>query len=267
MQRLLHILQLLLKCGLLFLIAFIWLRFIFSSIWICGLIAFAITLIIEFSTAILKRKNKNKNSLKLKEKEDAENMFLSLLADKDSLSFFHQLAKSRHQNSEKKKNYVSIKHFENKIIIYPFIKIAKLVPDDILNIYKTCQIENAQKIGVVCNEIDKEGFPFIKNLAVKFLLLDKFETYSMLYKEYEFYPEVTLQYQKDAKPKMKDLIAYSFNKSRTKGYLASALILLIPSLFTKLNIYYCIVSSILLLFALISFINPWYNVKKEQTIL
>lgn len=267
MQRFLHILQIILKCSLIFLIAFIWLRFIFSSIWLSGAIAFGITLLIEFISLYFKRKSKNKSSLKLKEKEDAENMFLSLLANKDFLTFFYELAITRHPSCEKKKQYIVINHPESKVILYPSIKIAKLMPDDVLNIYKTCQIENAQKIVVVCNEYDKESCNFIKNLSTKFLLLDKFETYSMLYREYDYYPEITMAYKKEAKPKFKDLIAYSFNKSRTKGYLFSAFILLVPSLFTELNIYYCIVSSLLLLFALISFVNPKYNRKKEQAVL
>ena len=267
MQRFLFILQILIKCTLLFLISFIWLRFLTSSIWVSGAIAFVITLIIEFFSMYFKRKNKYKTNLKIKEKENAENMFLSLSTDKNFLSFFHNLSLSRHSNCQRKKDYIIINHSKSRVILFPFIKIKKLSPDDLLEIYKKCNHENATKIVIVCNEYEKDCSVFIKNFSIKFLLLDKFETYSMLYKEYDFYPEITLEYKKEAKPTLKDLLAYSFNKSRTKGYLLSALLLFITSFFVKINLYYCIISSALLLFALISFINPKYNIKKERTIL
>lgn len=267
MQRFLFILQIFLKSSMIFFIAFIWLNFFLKTIWLSGLIAFGITLIIEFISLFFKKKNNHKNHLKIKEKEDAENMFLSLLTDKDNLSFFYNLTSTRHFNIELKKKYVLLKHQNNKVILYPFIKIGKLSCDDILEIYKSCSHENVEKIVITCNDYEKECKVFIKNFTQKFVLLDKFETYSDLYKEYDYYPEITIEYKKEAKPKFKDLLAYSFNKSRTKGYLFSAFILFLPSLFLELNIYYCIVGTLLLLFALISFINPKYNRKKEQSLL
>lgn len=268
MQRVLFIFQKFLKCGLVFLIAFVWLRFLLSSVWLAGLISFAITLVIELFSLYLNKKSKNKTSLKIKEKEDAENMFLSLLSDKNYLSFFHELSLSRHSNCKKKKEYILIEHKDQcKVILYPYIKLKSLIPDDILNIYKTCLHEKACKIVIICNEYDKSCLGFIKNLSQNFILLDKFESYSMLYKEYEFYPEITLQYKKDAKLKFKDMLAVAFNKSKTKGYIFSALVIFITSYFVKMNIYYCIIGSLLLLFALISFINPKYNKVKKQTIL
>ncbi len=267
MQKFLFIFQKLLKCGLIFLIAFIWLRFVLSSIWISGLLAFTITIIIEFISIYFKRKNINKTYLKIKEKEEAENMFLSLLTDKKSLSFFHNLALSRHKTSEIKKNYILIKNLNSNVILYPQLKIAKLTPDDIIEIYKNCKKEIPEKIIIPCNEYEKDCPVFIKNFSQKIILLDKFETYSLLYREYDFYPEITLEYKKEAKPTFKDLIAYSFNKSRTKGYIFSALVLLVTSFFIKQSLYYCIIGSILLMFALISFVNPKFNSKKEQAFI
>ena len=266
MSRFILVLQIFLKCSLTFLIAFIWLRFIISSVWISGLIAFAITFALEMFFLYFKRKNNHKSTLKLKEKEDAENMFLSILHDKNPLSFFFQLTQTRH-SSEKRKGFIIIKHSSHKVILFPYLKISSLTCDNIIDIYKLTLNEKADKIVITCNNYDKECGSFIKNLPVKILLLDKYETYSMLYSEYDFYPEITMTYKKEAKMKFKDLIAYSFNKSRTKGYLLSAFVLFIPSFFIRPNLYYSIVGSILLLFALISFVNPKFNRKKDQTIL
>ena len=118
----------------------------------------------------------------------------------------------------------------------------------------------------MCYEYDKNLLAFIKNFNQHIILIDRFECYS-LYKEYEFFPEITEIYKKEAKPTFKDLLSIAFNRSRTKGYLFSAIILFITSFFVKINLYYCIISSILLLFALISYINPKYNKKSIKEVI
>ena len=110
MRKLLIILQIFIKCSLIFLICFIWLRFILDSLWLAIILSFAITLTIELITVMFKRSKGIKNSLKAKEKEDAENMFYSLLHDKNKVDFFYNLAKARHQNVSKNKSYVVLAH-------------------------------------------------------------------------------------------------------------------------------------------------------------
>jgi len=267
MKKVLFVLKILLKSSLIFLISFIWLNYFLNSAWLAGAISFAITLIIELITIYSRKKNKNKTFLKIKEKEDAENMFLSLASKTDYLSFFYNLASTRHSNCAISKHFISLQHLESKVILYPFMKIAKISPDDIMQIYNNLAKKEVEKIVIPCNEYDSSCTGFIKNLPIKIVLLDKYQTYSLLYSEYDFYPEITISYKKEIKQSLKDLIAFAFNKSRTKGYILSAFVLFFPSFFIKFNLYYTIIGSILLLFAIISFINPKYNIKKEQTIL
>ena len=267
MKKVLFCLQILLKSILIFSIVFIWLRFFLSSIWLSGLIAFGVTLILEFASFFLQKRKNNKTSLKLKEKTDAENMFLSLASHKDPLTFFLNLAKTRHANSVKEKENILISHASRNVVLFPFLKVKSLTQDDILTISKIVAKRKVERIVVLCNNYEKDCLSFVKNFNTSILILDKYETYSLLYREYDFYPEITLENKQENKLKIKDLIAFSFNKARTKGYVLSALILILPSLFIRQNLYYCIVGSILLIFALISFINPKFNNKKNQTIL
>ncbi len=268
MQRLLFIFQILLKCGLIFLISYIWLRYALSSTLIAILLSIAITLIVQWvSIAINKHKNA-KTNLKIKEKEDAENMFLSLLTEEDNLNFFLRLALSRHKHSTAQKGYILIDNEERgKVAFVPYIKLSPLLPDDIAQIIKNCRQNSPNKIIISCNEYEKSCNSFIKNFQQDIVLIDKFETYALIYKEYDFYPEITTQYKKPQKLSFKDLLASAFNRTKTKNYLFCAVVILISSSWVGMNLYYCISASVLLIFALISFINPKYNKKKEQSII
>lgn len=267
MNKIFIVLQILIKCFLIFLIAFVWLRFVLDSMWLALILSFGITLIIELVSVFLKKKKGVKNYLKSKEKEDAENMFLSLIQDKNNLDFFYRLASSRHNHVSKNKNYIIIKHEQNqtKVALVPYLKIQSLTADDILEIVNFIKIK-VNKIVVVCNEYEKNLDSFIKNFAFEIVTLNKYETYENLYKEYDFFPEITIR-KKINKYTFKDLMAYSFNRSRAKGYIISALMLFILSFFVKISLYYCIVASLLLLFALISFTNQTYNKKIKNEIL
>lgn len=268
MKKLLFLFQILLKCGLIFLIAFIWLRYFLRSLWLSCVIAGALTLIIELASYLFKKSNKNKMNLKLKEREDADNMFFSLISLNNGIDFFEKLALTRHNIVTKRKDYIIITNNEKeKILLYPFLKLNILSPQDIVNIKKVAQKENILKIIICCYEYSKDCPLFIKNFDDTILLFNKDETYAYLFKEYQFFPEITTQYKKTSKLSLKDLIAYSFNRSRTKGYIFSAVILFITSFFVHVNIYYCIIATLLLLFALISYINPKYNKKISHELL
>ena len=268
MKKLLLLFQVLLKCGLIFLIAFIWLRYFLHSLWLSFIIATALTIIVELASCLYMRKNKNKMNLKIKEREDAENMFFSLISVNNGIEFFEKLAQTRHSIVIRKKDYLIIKTNEKeKVLLYPFLKLDALTPQNIVNIKKISQKEQPDKIIISCYDYTKDCPIFIKNFNDSILLLNKDETYAFLFKEYQYFPEITMQYKKTSNLSLKDLIAYSFNRSRTKGYIFSAIILFITSFFVHINIYYCIIATILLLFALISYINPKYNKRINTELL
>ena len=227
MRRFFFILQILLKSFLIYLIAFIWLKFILDSFWLASILSFAITLFLNIIGVIINKKKNLKSSLKIKEKEDAESMFLSLINDNHKVDFFYKLFTSRFNNVVK---------------------------------YK------ANKILILCNDYDKSLVSFCDNFDCQILLLNKYETYSCIYKEYDFYPTITTK-KKNSKHSFKQVLNILFNKQKTKGYFISALVLFIASLFINLNIYYCIVASLLIIFALISLIMPNHNSKKYTDII
>lgn len=265
MKKILYVLQILLKLMLVFSIAFIWLRFFLNSIWLILSISLTITILFEIAHRYFQRKNKSRENLKIKEKEDADNMFLSLAKDSKYMKFYEEMLKTRHSDVVANKDFLIINK-EEKVILFPYLKLEILKPLHLLEILNKTTKAKADKITILCYEYDKDTVAFIKNFSEKIVLVDRFESYS-LYKEYEFFPEITQEYKKEAKLTFKDLLGFAFNRSRTKGYLISSIILFITSFFVKINIYYCIISSLLLLFALISYINPKYNRKSVKELI
>ena len=61
----------------------------------------------------------------------------------------------------------------------------------------------------------------------------------------------------------KDFVAFSFNKKRAKGYLLSAFLLAFSAIFVRTTIYYTIVATLLVVFAIISQFNTTFNIKES----
>ncbi len=266
MKKILFLLQVFIKCFIIFLVFFIWLRYILDSVWLSILISFTLTVIIEIISLFLSKRKGVKTNLKQKEKEDAEKMFYSLASDTNYINFFFKLAKSRHQNIAKYKKYIYITHQDNShVILYPYLKFQTFNLDDLILLISSCK-KPLDKIVIICNDYDKNLSKCFKNYNFEILLLNKYETYQNLYKEYDYYPEITTN-ESFSKTTLKDMFSSAFNYDKSKGYFVSAIILFIASLFVSFNIYYSIFASILLIFSLISLANKNTNKKIYKEIL
>lgn len=268
MKKINYLLQILLKSALIFILIFIWLKFFLKSIWLSILIALSSTIFIEAILLFLLRKRRKISSLRANEIEDAENMFLSLIELDNPLNFFLNLVKTRHSCCIKHKNFIEIRHCNKiKTILYPFPHLKKLEESDIITIIKNTKKISPDKIVIPCDCYNKSCMDFLKNFNMNIVLLDKYQTYKLLFKEYEFYPEITIKFKKEKKKNLKDFISYSLNRSRSKGYIFSAIILFVMSFFVYQNIYYYVMISVLLLLGILSFSNKRYNVKIEKELL
>ncbi len=252
------------------LLVFVWMRYFCRKLTVAALVAFVLSIAIYLLLFFISKKKTNKENLKLKEKEEAENMFFSLATSESSLDFFEKLALKRHENVQKHKDFISITYDDSsaKTLLYFCDEMQGLSVGTFMKIYKKIKKENATKIVICCKEIaDKQLSTFAANFKEKFLVFDQYETYKRLYKFYNCFPKVTISYSKDKKMVLKDFVAYSFNKKRTKGYFFSAFILVLSGLFVRASLYYCIVASILVVFAIISQFNPYFNAKSTDEVL
>lgn len=268
MKKINFILQEFLKFLLIFLLIFVWARYALRKLWLSLLISLAITSVIYVILFFILRKKATKNSMKIKEKEDAENMFLSLSCDNKRMDFFVKLASKKHQNVKKHSDYLVVTHENNvKTILFCEFSFENLTPSRFIQIYNKLKKERATKIVILCYEHDRDIDAFASNFPEKILLFNRYETYFKLYKYYDCSPEIKQAYKKEKMMAFKDFIAFSFNKKRAKGYLFSSIILIISALFVRASIYYCVVASVLIVFAIISQFNHVFNVRDDSEIL
>lgn len=270
MRKVSLIFQELLKFCLLFLFSFIWLRYFTRKFAMSIILSLIISTSIMLALYFIKRRRNNKIGLKLKEKEDAENIFFSLACQKEPINFFVNMTSKKHNNITKHKNYLTINHTEEqtKTLLWLDLSFDGLTQSRFMEIYNKIKSENATKIIICCKEVADKNLPvFCNNFKEKFLFLNQYDTYEKLYKQYDCFPEITQTYSKEKKMMFKDFLAYSFNKKRTKGYLFSAFILVFASLFVRASIYYCVIASLLVVFAVLSQFNPYFNVKNNTEIL
>lgn len=269
MRKLNLIIQEITKFTLLFLLSFVWIRYFVRSLLSAFLISLLVSAVLYFILLLFNRKKQSIDGLKLKEKAEAEDMFLSLACDNNAIDFFVKLASKKHDNIIKHKNYLVINHKEKnvKTLLYVDLVFETLGTARFMEIYNKIKKEKASKIVICSYQVDKQLLVFCKSFQKKFLLFDQYETYQQLYKFYNCFPEITHKYSTKSKLTFKDFMAYSFNKKRTKGYLFSAFVLILSGLFVRTTIYYCIIASLLVVFALISQFNHYFNIKSTGEIL
>lgn len=267
MRKISLIIQEILKYFILFLLFFIWIRYFVRNLALSIILSIILSGILFIILYFFNYKKNNKNNLKIKEKENAENIFLSLACDDKYIDFFVKLASKKHKNITKHKSYIVVNHEDVgvKTLLYVDLSFDGLSIAKFIEIYNKIKKEKCQKIVICCkNIIDKNIYSFLTNFKEKIIILDAYDTYKKLYKYYDFYPEITKKYNNERKMVFKDFLAYSFNKKKTKAYLFSAFILILSSLFIPTTIYYCVIASILVVFALISQFNPYFNTKNDD---
>lgn len=254
---------------LIFLISFVWIRYISRDFKLSIILSVVSTLIIDFTIRFIEDKKRKKRIIKEKEKQAIDTYTNAFIFNDDafSVNFFYNLATKRH-TATKNKKFITIIHPDTKIILFPFFLYRSFDIDDLIFIFNNLKNLSFSKLIICTNKISPETIKLSKKVDKRIILLDKEETYFRLMVEYNYYPETMPTLKQNEKFSWKDLFAYTLNKKRTKGYFLSSLVLLFSSFVVSYNIYYVIFSSILLLLALISFINPKFNkVNIEENLL
>ena len=252
------------KFLLLFTINLIWTLYFIRTPWLCILLSiiFAITIIFLFK--FLNNKKHAKNKIKITEQKKAEaikNTFI-YMPQKDVLHFFCNLAKTKHEVLLKK-NYILV---NKQTVLYPFIKNQNLTVDKIIDIYNTIDGTNIKKIIILCNKLENNAEIVIENFETQTIVLDFKQTYTLLLKEYNFYPTITIEEKTKTKTTFKQLLKIAFNKKRTRGYIVSSLFIIFSSFFVAYRIYYLIVATVLLIFALLCQFEFKFNKIEQESL-
>ena len=248
-----------------FLIAFVWIRYFVQEFIISLISSILAAIIIEILLVLFKKRKENKHSSTKETEEKINSISQSFLFsdDKENIDFFYKLAKEKHQ-AKKMSKYILINNPNSTVALIPFFTYNPFSCDNLIYCYNLVKPTQPTKIVICANLIDQNAIKLIKNFQnVNIVILDKRETYFKLLVPYNIFPNIK-KFSPPSKPTAKDLLAYSLNKKRSKGYFFASIILLISSFMVRNNIYYVIMSSLLLVLSLISFSNPKFNKKTPE---
>lgn len=257
---------------LIFLICLVWFRYFVDNFWLSILYTSLTTIILEVGLHYFIVKKDEREFLKKEELLMAEKIAISFCFNsKKSVDYFFKLARQKH-SAIKRSKYILIENKvdgdTNQVVLYPFYKMNKFMPQDLIDVLGSLKRVEFCKIVLCVNESSKEVLSLANQMSdKKIVILDKYETFHKLIKPYNFYPEELVELKKNKKHKFQELVAYSLNKKRSKGYFFASIILLFSSFIFRMNLYYVIMSSLLLLLSLISFILPKFNNIKPEEIL
>lgn len=266
--RLSTIINELFKVLIIFLFCYIWtLKFINNRIWAIFATCIISLIIYGLFYCFSTRKNK-KAKLKKAELEkinDITNTFI-FSSDIENLNFFYKLANLRH-TAIKKGKHIFITHEDGNVVLYPFFTYRNFNSDDLIMLYTKLNKTNLKRIVICTNTVDDSAIKLSERLPEDIRILNSKDTYINLLKEYNLFPEIKHGLKNVNKTTYKDLLEIGLNKKRTKGYFLASIFVLTSSFFVRYNIYYIVISSILLILAFVSFLNPKYNKPASPDIL
>ena len=251
-----------LRILLIFLLFFIWIRYYEDSLLWSVIYTTVLTFIFDFLLTFFTKKKDLKASMKKGEISKAEGYCNNFIFNGNAVAvdFYFELL-GQNFTATKKTNYIIFESNGEKNVLFPYYKYDKMTIQDLVFVYEKVKKLSVNKIIICTNDVDQKTKELVSKLPIKFIILNKYETYENIMKKYDFFPNSILNIDDSTKLTFKNFLAYSFNKKRAKGYIFSSIILLISSLFVKSTIYYLVFSSILLLMAIFSYTNTLYNKK------
>lgn len=256
------------RITLLFLLAFIWVRYYQKNLWLAVLYSAIICIFLDLILSLILRNKQVKSSLKKEEINLAKTFANHFIFSHKSvvLSFFYKLL-SKHFEINKKTSFLWWQKGDDVVVFYPIFSTYTVKIRDIISIYNSINTPQKPTKIIVCSaEFDRETVNFAKTAPISFLLFDQFDTYEKLMKPNNFFPTNIKKSPTPQKSNWQAIAEYALNRKRTKSWLFSGLLLIFSSFFVRVSVYYLIISSILLILAIISFTNTKFNSKPTENL-
>lgn len=267
--------NILFRLFLIFLICFVWVRYFVKDLTLSLVYTAILTACFELIIHFLLDRKFSKMKLKQEEEKLAEKISLNFIYNnKLALSYFFNLT-SINYVSKKVGDYIEIKNkVENtencneKIVLFPFYSFSEISKQNVVEIMRKTKKSNPTKLIICGYKISKDAYELAKNFKeFKMVLLDSNLCFLKLIKPNNYYPENLKDFNTFEKTKFKDLLKAAISKKRAKGYFLASIVLLFSSFVVSLNIYYVIISSLLLILSLISFFFPLKTFNYDDNIL
>lgn len=259
------IIDFLFKFAILFAINLIWSLYFIKTAWLSIFSSIIISLLLLLLFWFISRKKQAKLLLSTKESQhlsDTKQSFI-YMPQTEVLQFFLMLAKSKH-TAVILKNYILI---NDSTVLIPHIKEKEISIDDVIELYNSVNRQSIKKIIILCNTYNASIETILENFETKTLVLNYNQTYFQLLKEYNIFPPIKQAQNKKTKRTYKQLLGIIFNKKRTRSYVVSSLFIAFSSFFVPYRVYYLIIATILLIFALLCRLNFSFNNAPKENII
>lgn len=233
-----------------FLLSFLWCNFYLKNLSIALTCSFII--IIAFSLIYIPYKiNKIKKIKNISITTNKSSYLKNQLLFSSNLEIINFIIELYEYSNTKIKNDFYAQEINKKDI---FINFSEETPslENVYNYYKTA---TSDKIDVFCFNKPKQVLT-INNKEINFI---DFDDFLQKCKEKQKYFDKNILVNNKNNYKFTDILNIILNKNRSKNYLWLGILILISSLFTPYNIYYFIVSTILLGLSIFVKFNNIYN--------
>ncbi|MBR4745140.1 MAG: hypothetical protein IK070_00305, partial [Clostridia bacterium] len=178
------------------------------------------------------------------------NMALEFMTKKEQINYFTNILKSLYCSQKYSDCIIAIKDKE-KVCFVPSYNAQNCTIENAIECIKIALNHNAKTLVILTNEINADTIKYVSSIdGLKIEIFDTIKTYKLLILDNQL-PQCKISIA-NKKYSFKDYISIAFNKSKTKGYLICGLILILSSLFVPYNIYYVIMGSLSMIFALIT---------------
>ncbi|MDR1093382.1 MAG: hypothetical protein LBL66_04465 [Clostridiales bacterium] len=248
-----------------FVLAFIWIRFYADGIWVAVFAALAVTVLCSMVLSFLSRRKKRKKDLTGKDLKHAETVMTQLMFMENArvLAFFAEFLK-KHYRCMATGECVLAETGAEATLIFTSFRHEPLSPDGLARIYIAAGKYSADKILIFTNGFAPAAADAARRFAKpRVILQNAADTYKFL-KTYETFPDVTVKLNPPKnRKKFKVLLAVALAHRNAKGYLFGALFMVFGSFFIRYNLYYLISASAFMTLALLCRVN--FKFKSELT--
>jgi len=218
-----------------------------------------LTLIIAIIISIFLRKKLFKFKLKKSEIKEKRKILNQLIFAKQQEVNDFLYGFFNYKNKHKYKTYFTFLN-DNKYFVCNDFKIDNNNCDNLIYYIKKAEQLNCDKLYFFGNKFSDECYKIVKNFkTIKIKLVNFNDFYLDFIKKQNIKPNFNIKYEEKSSYNIKELLNIAFNKNKTKNYVFTGIIFLIGSIFLRYNIYYLVFTTLMFIFALLSYFNKRYN--------
>ena len=256
------------RVGLVYLLAFIWVRFYERNLYLAVLYSAIVAIILCVLLNMISQKKADRATLKASEVKRAQNFAAGFVfgGKASAITFFNKLF-SKQFSVNKKTNFLWWNNGEEIITFVPMFIAEKLKIRDVIAAHNQVLAAKPAKIIIAGVAFERETYEFAKAAPIKIVLLDQFDTYEKLMKPSEIFPDEKPEISAATPSRWALFWANALSRKRAKAWAFSGLLLIFSSFFVRVSVFYLIISSFMLIMAILAYTNTKYNTPISENIL